>query len=521
MFNADFFPTPQTVIDRMLTGIDLNGKTILEPSAGSGSIVDAIIQAGGTPIACELNDKLRTIVASKCKVLAADFMTVTSEQVSHIHTIVMNPPFSADEKHILHAYEIAPAGCTIIALCNLRTIKNPYTKSRENLCDLIESFGDYEDIGRPFEDAERTTSADIALIRLQKPAAESGAEFNGFFMDEEPEQQQFNGIMPYNAVRDLVNRYVAAIKIFDKQLDAATQMNTLCKGFFSSDIALSIHVDNQAKTRNEVKKDLQRSGWKWIFSKLNMERTATRSLREDLNKFVEEQTQIPFTMRNIYAMLEIIAGTTEQRMDKAILQVFEKITGYADENKTGEGWKTNNHYLLNKKFIIPRMCEIGRYHSGNHLCNSYGANFDFMEDMVKAICYITGEDWNKYGSLANHCRYNFRLYTANSVEYFSDDIHYRGMNQRSIELQKQGIPHTTESGRPIYGDAFTWAFFKIKAYKKGTMHFEFVDEDIWAKFNQRVGKLKGYPLPKQTARPKQQHDKKAQSYAEPEILFTI
>ena len=242
MFNADFFPTPQTVIDRMLAGIDLNGKTILEPSAGSGAIIDAIIQAGGTPIACEINEKLRTIVASKCKVLAADFMTVTSEQVSHIHAIVMNPPFSADEKHILHAYEIAPSGCIIVALCNLRTIKNPYTKSRESLCNLIESFGSYEDIGRPFEQAERTTSADIALVRLQKPAAESSAEFNGFFMDEEPEQAQFDGIMPYNAVRDLVNRYVAAIKIFDKQLESATQMNALCKGFFSSDIAMSINV---------------------------------------------------------------------------------------------------------------------------------------------------------------------------------------------------------------------------------------------------------------------------------------
>jgi hypothetical protein len=26
------------------------------------------------------------------------------------------------------------------------------------------------------------------------------------------------------------------------------------------------------------------------------------------------------------------------------------------------------------------------------------------------------------------------------------------------------------------------------------MHFEFKDEDIWAKFNQKVSKLKGYPL---------------------------
>ena len=38
----------------------------------------------------------------------ADFLTVKSEQISHIDFIVMNPPFSNADKHILHAYEIAP-----------------------------------------------------------------------------------------------------------------------------------------------------------------------------------------------------------------------------------------------------------------------------------------------------------------------------------------------------------------------------------------------------------------------------
>ena len=39
-------------------------------------------------------------------------------------------------------------------------------------------------------------------------------------------------------------------------------------------------------------------------------------------------------------------------------------------------------------------------------------------------------------------------------------------------------------------------FFRIKAFKKGTMHFEFLDEDIWMKFNQTVAKLRGWSLPK-------------------------
>ncbi|MBR2237434.1 MAG: hypothetical protein IJ887_06115 [Prevotella sp.] len=38
--NADFYPTPNEVIGQMMMGEDFLGKTILEPSAGKGNIVD-------------------------------------------------------------------------------------------------------------------------------------------------------------------------------------------------------------------------------------------------------------------------------------------------------------------------------------------------------------------------------------------------------------------------------------------------------------------------------------------------
>ena len=39
-YNSDFYPTPEEVIAQMMMGEDIVGKTILEPSAGSGNIVD-------------------------------------------------------------------------------------------------------------------------------------------------------------------------------------------------------------------------------------------------------------------------------------------------------------------------------------------------------------------------------------------------------------------------------------------------------------------------------------------------
>jgi tRNA1(Val) A37 N6-methylase TrmN6 len=93
MFSADFFPTPQNVIEQILTGEDLTGKTVLEPSAGKGNIVDFCAGSGASVIACENNTDLKKILQTKCKVIAEDFLTVTSDQVSHIDFIVMNPPF--------------------------------------------------------------------------------------------------------------------------------------------------------------------------------------------------------------------------------------------------------------------------------------------------------------------------------------------------------------------------------------------------------------------------------------------
>ena len=40
-----------------------------------------------------------------------------------------------------------------------------------------------------------------------------------------------------------------------------------------------------------------------------------------------------------------------------------------------------------------------------------------------------------------------------------------------------------------------WGFFEFKAFKKGTGHFKFKDDNVWALFNQNIARIKGFPLP--------------------------
>lgn len=531
MFNPDFYPTPYTVIQTMLEGTEITNKVILEPSAGKGNIVDYLNDNGAKEVLiCESNEDLAQIVMQKGRYLKPDFLTLESSDVSHIDLIVMNPPFSADEKHIIHAYNIAPAGCKIISLANANTVNNAYSFSRKELKNLIELYGNSQNLGDCFTDAERKTGVDIALITLTKPGGNYNQEFEGFFMEEEEEAQE-NGLISYNVVRDLVGRYVESIKIFDEQLIAAAKMNHVTKGYFSVNMGMNISNNEQPTTRAEFKKALQKSGWNFIFNKLNMAKYATKGLKEDINKFVEQQTEVPFTMRNIYKMIEIVIGTTGQRMDKAILEAFDKITQHYHENRFNvEGWKTNSHYLLNKRFIVPNVVAVG-YGGTVNRCTWGSSNFEKIEDLVKAICFLTGDNYSNKICLEHFIYYRYKLKDTegnylNDKTFDSYDVKIMSYNFDEISRKSQSIYNSIiEDSKPEWGQWFDWGFFRCRAYKKGTMHFEFKDAELWGRFNQKVAELKGYPLfeqapDKRTARQKAKAEQKDMPHAKPTIIGT-
>ena len=499
MFNQEFYPTPAHVIELMCEGLKIEGKTILEPSAGKGDIVKYLTNFGADVIACETNKDLQEILKSKCTLIEDDFFKLTSDKVSHINAIVMNPPFSNADKHILHAYSIAPAGCKIIALCNIETVKNTGYSSRRELQTVISEYGQWQDIGNCFEESERQTSVNVALVTINKAGSNESAEFEGFFTDEEPEQEQYNGLMPYDFVRDLVNRYIGAVKIYSELLTVKSRLNSMTGSFFGGDIGIQTTL-----SYNSYKKELQKSGWKFIFDKMNMQKYATRGLREDINKFVEQQTHIPFTMKNIYRMLEIVIGTQSQRMDKALLEVFERVTQHhADNRYNVKGWKTNSHFLVGKKFILPYMINPSKeYGYTSEYYSSLKSSYDgTIPDLEKALCFVTGEP-----------------YETTTI-----------VNGREV---KEYINTVNASiNRNIYGEWYESHFFKYKGYKNGNMHFEFKNEDVWAMFNQHIARIKGYPLfeaKKQTAYQDRQtgraYQKKAPMQApvsKAEVLFEI
>jgi hypothetical protein len=466
ILTADFFPTPPDVAASMLDSMDIRGRVVVEPSAGSGNLVRECLARGAAEVlTAEPEPELRAILASipSSRLLSADWLQVQAEQISHVDAIVMNPPFSADERHILHAWEIAPPGCEIVALCNWNTISGHYRGLQLQLAKLIEAYGSSENLGEVFSTAERPTRVSVGLLRLTKPGAKPGAdEFDGFFLGPDDIEAQGEGLIPYRRSRDIVNRYVEACRIFDEQAAAGVRLHSVLDGFFGKDLGLQVTIEGEAVTRNRFRKDLQKQAWKHVFDEFLPQQMATSQLAKDINRFVEQQSRIPFTERNIYRMLQIVAGTQDQRIDRAVEEAVDELTKYTKENRYGvEGWVTNSGYMLNQRFISSRLAQLTWNNPGKVRIETYGSQWDDIQDLIKALCYITGRD---------------------------------------IEEVRRPERSNENSYEP--GCWYDWGFFLFRPYKKGTVHFEFKDREVWAALNARYARIKGQVLPDQQRRPK-------------------
>ncbi len=506
MFSSEFYPTPDNVIEMMTTGLDLAGKKVLEPSAGSGKIVNYVKNLGAEVIACENHHELQRIVGSLCRVLKPNFFDVSDEEVSHIDYIIMNPPFSNADRHIQHAFDIAPEGCQIIALCNVETIKSRYSTTRKRIGELIDKHGSWQNIGDVFSKADRKTDVEVALVRMFKPKT-GESEFDGYFFDMNEEQENSvngSGIMKHNEIREIVNRYVGAVKIFDSVMSVSGEINGLIGPISSGlDISFGAHGTGNNRytvvTRDVFKKELQKSAWRSVFNKLNMAKYVTGSVMADINKFVEQQQAVPFTMPNIYKMIEVIIGTHAGRMDRVLSETFDYICSLSADNSTaGEKWKTNSNYKINRRFIMNWITEIGwsgemsiRYQS-----------MEKLEDIVKALCFLTGENYDEQHDLMSWFNSPYKIKCDGKVlsgyqnqATRPDDWSFKSKVET---IEKNGHKVEVIKVDRTFGQWIEWGFFRVRGYKKGTMHFEFLDEKVWERFNRRVAEIKGWQIPSKT-----------------------
>ena len=122
------FVTPPEIASKMVDYCEIEaGETVLEPSLGTGNLVQAVIDKVDTEVfGYEINQELCSILTKKfpsykLQVRQADFLEIIppETEVMSFPRIVMNPPFKNgdDIKHIKHALKFLRPGGKLVALC--------------------------------------------------------------------------------------------------------------------------------------------------------------------------------------------------------------------------------------------------------------------------------------------------------------------------------------------------------------------------------------------------------------------
>ena len=116
-----YFPTPQVLAEEVIDKANIQpGMRILEPSAGKGSLIDALHAKHGKDFqvdAIEPIESLRTILAAKGHTLAGrDILEHNPGPV--YDRVIMNPPFEngQDMDHVRKAYDLLKPGGRLVAI---------------------------------------------------------------------------------------------------------------------------------------------------------------------------------------------------------------------------------------------------------------------------------------------------------------------------------------------------------------------------------------------------------------------
>lgn len=168
-----YFPTPAGLVADMIAAADLPaGARVLEPSAGSGAIADALREAGHAVTCVEHWGSLRDILTAKGHELAGDdFLQYPLTGGELFDAVLMNPPFEKglDCQHVSRAWSFVKPGGALVAIMGAGVKfrdQAPYRFAREWLADcgaVIEDIpaGAFKESG---------TGVASVMVILHKPA---------------------------------------------------------------------------------------------------------------------------------------------------------------------------------------------------------------------------------------------------------------------------------------------------------------------------------------------------------------
>ena len=476
----EFYPTPLHIINKMLADVDF--KTVnsaLEPSAGQGDIAKIVKQKMENErkydygyshdnkyvadIDCiEINPQLQYILKGEgLRVVHDDFLTFqTSKRYS---LIIMNPPFSNGDKHLLKALQMQEKGGRIVCLLNAETIKNTCTNTRKDLLRKLQEYNaKIEFIPDAFIDAERKTGVEVALIKVNIPKQEQPSYFVEQLKQEQKQYKDTNEnykqqqLIKNDFIESIVDQYnlevKAGIKLIEEYeamkpfiLTSFDEKDICCKPILKLDFPDTSEYSNHLSI-NEFIRRVRRKYWTALFKNPQFIGLLTQNLIELYRNRVEELSDYDFSYYNILTIKQEMTKNMVKGVEDTILTLFEELSNkyhYYDETSKNihyyNGWKTNKAYIINKRVIIPLRA---------------------WDDI--------------FGKMDYSYTVKNKLSDIEKVFNYLDD----GTTE---EIDMDNTLRVAEENRET--KKIKLKYFTVTFYQKGTCHIEFTNLDLLKKFN--------------------------------------
>lgn len=482
--HTEFYPTPQDVIKKMINGINFKKlRSVLEPSAGKGDIAKAIIERFNQYTqyhsesldidVIEIDEKLRHILRGEnFRIVHDDFLTFNTYKKYDL--IILNPPFSNGEKHLLKALDMQRSGGEVVCLLNAETIKNPRSNTKKDLLRKLEEYNaEIKLLEGAFAEAERKTMVEVALIKVKIPKMK-----NSVLLDKLRAEENIHITKEINLddtelsttdfLEQIVAKYNFEVKAGVQLINEFQVMSPYILTSFKEDpynnsiLTLNINGGNVSSTNNSKINSfieaVRYKYWYTLFQSDQFNKLFTTKLRREYYEKIKELVKYDFSLYNIYQLQEDISRSMNQSVEDTIINLFEEFSHkHHWHPQTGNnihyfnGWKTNKSWKINKKVIIP----LNAFSTWDQ---SFECDYKVKEklsDIEKALSYLDRGIIND----------------SNLEEKLADAK--RTGTTKKIQLK----------------------YFMVTFFKKGTCHIEFTNEELLARFNLYGSRKKGWLPP--------------------------
>lgn len=482
---------------------------VLEPSAGAGDLMAPVtldswelrqkceelgismdrgrdraeLHTRGKWDACELDLARHSHLREEgARIVGIDFMAM--ENLSVYSHIIMNPPFAVGADHVMHAWEGLYDG-EIVAILNAETLRNPFSRVRQELVKVVAQHGEVEFFSDAFkgDDVAREADVEIAIVHLTKKGDGNlnlDGIMEGLSRDSEAKEKLWQPPQELAIPASWIENAVSNFKM------AATAAKELAKAAAVSNYYTSRLGDTLANITNagegatpsqcstataairngysQTYDELKDRAWASVITSTEvMKKLSSKAQREVESQFSQIK-QLEFTAANVHGFLAgLCAKGGEIQMDM-VCDLFDQVTRYWSDNTVYYmGWKSNDAHrtvgrrVKMKRFIIPGYSKESYSRSVPYRMSQWLHDFD------KTFAILDGKETVDFGLADLFDRYYERL---------------------------------------CAGERMKSDYFEVRYYPgRGTTHFFATREDLIDRWNWLVGQFRNWLPPDMDAAP--------------------